>query len=248
MFRRETGMELKIEKPAEIEAESMRIIEGELNHSPSFQMEKYDDTKLAVIKRIIHASADFDFAETIRFIGNIQDIFRYKGGEKGEAGERGDQGDEEGEGGGAKAFGQTVISDTNMILSGISKPALSKLSLSAVCFMGEAEIAETAKKRGITRAVASMEKAALLYPEGIYLIGNAPTALIRLCELIEEGKARPGLVIGVPVGFVNVTESKEYASAVCERNKIPAILTMGRKGGSTVAVSAFNALMYRILR
>ena len=90
-----------------------------------------------------------------------------------------------------------------------------------------------------------MERAVSLYPEGIYLIGNAPTALIRLCELIEEGKARPALVAGVPVGFVNVVESKEYALSVCSERGIPAILSMGRKGGSTIAVAAMNALLYR---
>ena len=196
----------------------MRIIEGELRNSPSFHIEEFSEAELAVIKRVIHASADFEFAENIRFVGDVGEVLGSPG---------------------------TVISDTNMILAGVSKPALSRLSIEAVCFMGESEIAAIAKEKGITRAVASMERAVSLYPEGIYLIGNAPTALIRLCELIEEGKARPALVVGVPVGFVNVVESKEYALSVCSGRGIPAILSMGRKGGSTIAVAAMNALLYR---
>ena len=205
-------------KPYEIENESMRIIEGELRDSPSFHMERFSEAELAVIKRVIHASADFEFAENIRFVGDVGAVLGSPG---------------------------TVISDTNMILAGVSKPALSKLAMEAVCFMGEPEMAKVAKEKGITRAVASMERAVSLYPEGIYLIGNAPTALIRLCELIEEGKARPSLVVGVPVGFGNVVESKEYALSVCSEHGVPTMISMGRKGGSTIAVAAMNALLYR---
>ena len=220
-------------KPGEIEEESMRIIEGELRNSPSFHIEEFSGAELSVIKRGIHASADFEFAENIRFVGDVGEVLPDVSAE-GVLQEPT-----------SRTITKTVISDTNMILAGVSKPALSKLAMEAVCFMGEPEMAKVAKEKGITRAVASMERAVSLYPEGIYLIGNAPTALIRLCELIEEGKARPSLVVGVPVGFVNVVESKEYALSVCSEHGVPTMISMGRKGGSTIAVAAMNALLYR---
>ena len=126
--------------------------------------------------------------------------------------------------------GATIVTDTNMALAGISKPSLSKLGAKAVCLMADPEVAALARERGTTRAVISM----------IFAIGNAPTALIRLHELTEEGRVSPALVIGVPVGFVNVVESKELFLS----STVPHIIAEGRKGGSNVAAAICNALLY----
>ena len=137
----------------------------------------------------------------------------------------------------------TIVTDTNMALSGITKPTLKKLGGEAFCFMAEPEIAEKAKLDGTTRAVASVSYASEKYPNAVFAVGNAPTALIKLSELIREG-FRPSLVIGVPVGFVNVVESKEEIFELCKEKGIPAIVAKGRKGGSNVAAAICNALLY----
>ena len=203
-------------KPAEIERESMAIIERGL-HARGIVLPAETS---AVVKRVIHTTADFDYAETLRF---SPDAVQHAT---------------------AALRGGTIITDSNMALAGISKPALRKLGCEAHCYMAEPFVAEAARERGLTRAVVSMDHAAALFPEAVYAIGNAPTALLRLAEHIERG-LRPALVIGVPVGFVNVVESKERALAVCEAYGVPAILAMGRKGGSTVAAAICNALLYQ---
>ena len=139
--------------------------------------------------------------------------------------------------------GATIITDTNMALAGITKPGLAKLGGQALCFMADPAVAEAAKQAGTTRAVAAMHKAAAEYPGAVLAVGNAPTALLTIAEKIENG-LRPALVIGVPVGFVNVVESKERLFAVCESHGVPAIVAMGRKGGSNVAAAICNALIY----
>lgn len=207
---------MEFTKPAEIERESMRIIEGEL---AARGVSPPEETR-AVVKRVIHTTADFDYAENLRF---TTDAVRL--------------------GCAALRGGAAVITDTNMVLAGVSKPALQKLGGTARCFMAEPFIAEKAKARGVTRALASMDYASEKQPHAVYAIGNAPTALLRLAQLIEDG-LRPALVIGVPVGFVNVVESKERALAVCERCGVPAIVALGRKGGSNVAAAICNALLY----
>ena len=131
-----------------------------------------------------------------------------------------------------------------MARSGISKPACAKLGCEVHCFMADPDVAEIAKAQGSTRAVASMEKAASLTKPLIFVIGNAPTALLKLCELIGEGRVSPRLVIGVPVGFVNILEAKDALM----RTDVPYIVAKGRKGGSTVAAAIVNALLYRITR
>ena len=143
-----------------------------------------------------------------------------------------------------RAAGATVVTDTNMALAGISKPALQKLGGRALCLMADADVAREAKARGVTRATVSMEHAAKLDGPLIFAIGNAPTALIRLHELIGEGAVKPALVIGVPVGFVNVVESKELFLG----GDTPYIIARGRKGGSNVAAAIVNALLYQIVR
>ena len=201
----------EIRTPAEIERESMRIIDAELSARGVVPPPE----RAAVVKRVIHATADFDYAETLRFTPDAPSVLR----------------------------GGTVVTDTNMALAGIGKPALARLGMSARCFMAEKEIAEAAKREGITRAAASVEYALRRYPGAAFAIGNAPTALLRLADLMEAG-ARPALVIGVPVGFVNVEESKERIWETCVRCGVPAIVAMGRKGGSGVAAAICNALLY----
>lgn len=198
--------------PADIERNSMSIINRELAERGIVLPEEH----AAVVKRVIHATADFDFAKNLVFTP----------------------------GAAALEKGAVIVTDTNMAKAGISKPALTKLGGQIFCFMADEDVSQTEKERGVTRAVAAMDKAMRQYPGAVYAIGNAPTALLRLAELIEAG-LRPALVIGVPVGFVNVVESKETALAVCRENGVPAILAMGRKGGSTVAAAICNALLYR---
>lgn len=192
----------------------MEIIESEL------RTEIPPENK-AVVKRVIHCTADFDYAENLSF----SDGAVRKGIE-------------------ALKNGCTVVTDTQMARSGINKAALSKLGCDVQCFMSDPDVAEEAKARGCTRARVSMEKAARLGKELIFAVGNAPTALLTLRELIDEGAVSPALVIGVPVGFVNIIEAKE---AIME-TKVPYIVARGRKGGSNVAAAIVNALMYQITR
>ena len=140
--------------------------------------------------------------------------------------------------------GATIITDTNMALSGISKPALAKLGCSAACYMADEDVARAAREKGTTRAVACMEKACTVEGPLIVAIGNAPTALIHLLELKDVGRIDPALIIGAPVGFVNVVESKHRLMESDARY----IVAEGRKGGSTVACSIVNALLYMLTR
>jgi len=137
--------------------------------------------------------------------------------------------------------GCTIVTDTQMAFSGVNKRVLEKFGGKAVCFMSDPDVAAEAKERGETRATVSMERAAQLEGPLVLAIGNAPTALVRACELIEEGKMAPALVIGVPVGFVNVVESKELLLTM----DTPHIVARGRKGGSNVAAAICNALLYQ---
>ena len=204
-------------RPADIEKESMRIIEGELQERGI----EIPQEHLTVVKRVIHTTADFDYGENLKFTDK--------------AVERAVTALKEG--------GKTFITDTNMALSGISKPSLQKLDAQAVCYMADPEIMKTAKEQGTTRAYASMKRGASEHPDAIFVSGNAPTALIAISEMIREG-LKPSLVIAVPVGFVNVVESKEEIFELCADHDIPAIAAFGRKGGSNVAASICNALLY----
>lgn len=177
--------------------------------------------ELDVVMRVIHATADFDYRANLRFTPGAVRKARE-----------------------ALKSGVDVVTDTLMAAAGISKGSCAALGVSVVCRTHDADVAREAAKRGVTRAAVSMERAAGETPEAVFAIGNAPTALLRLCELIDEGKARPSLVVGVPVGFVNVIESKERLA----RTNVPSIAAMGRKGGSTVASAIINALLYGIRR
>ncbi len=210
---------LEFVSPSEIEAESMRRIEAEL----STMHVEFQKEELSVVRRVIHSTADFDFAENLHFSGDAVRLGRE-----------------------ALKAGKAVITDTNMALAGVSKPSCRKYGNLAVCFMADEEVARIAKEKGTTRAYAAMGHAASLYPDGIYAIGNAPTALLRLEELIRSGEICPSLIVGVPVGFVNVVESKERIIDCCSKFDIPAIVARGRKGGSGVAAAIMNALFYGI--
>ena len=203
-----------ITDPREIEKRSLEIIESELTVD-------IPQENLAVVKRVIHTTADFDYAVNLAFSDEAV----------------------------AKALealrsGCDIVTDTQMAKSGINKTAAEKLGINIPCFMSDPDVAAEAKERGCTRAKVSMEKAARVAGSGIFAIGNAPTALIMLREMIDEGRISPKLVVGVPVGFVNVVESKEEIM----QTGVPYIVARGRKGGSTVAAAIINALMYQITR
>ena len=199
--------------PREIENESFAIIEEELKGRI------LPEDQAPVIKRVIHTTADFSFADTLWFSEDA--VWLAKEAIRG---------------------GATVVTDTQMGLSGINKKTLERFGGQAVCYMSDPDVAEEAKKQGCTRARVSMDKAAEIEAPLIFAIGNAPTALIRLHELMEEGKIKPLLIIGVPVGFVNVVEAKELIL----ESDVPYIVNEGRKGGSTVAAAICNSILYNM--
>ena len=202
--------------PADIERTSLGIITKEL---AELGLTPPPETA-AVVKRVIHTTADFDYAQNLQFTpGAVAAAVA------------------------ALRAGTPIVTDTNMALAGITKPGLAKLGCQAVCYMADPAVAEEAKQAGTTRAVAAMQKAAAEHPGAIRAVGNAPTALLTIADQIEAG-LRPALVIGVPVGFVNVVESKEHLFAVCSQYGVSAIVAMGRKGGSNVAAAICNALVY----
>lgn len=204
-------VELQRVAPAEIEARSMEIIQSELGDR-TFPAEV-----LPVVKRVIHTTADFDYADNL--------VFSPGAVEQGIAAIQG---------------GCTIVTDTQMARSGINKRVLEKFGGEAVCFMSDPDVAAEARERGVTRAAVSMERAAGLDRTLILALGNAPTALVRACELLEEGAMKPALIIGAPVGFVNVVESKELLLT----EDVPYIVARGRKGGSNVAAAICNAMLY----
>jgi len=202
--------------PADIEKRSMEIIESEADFSG------FSEPERLILKRIIHTTADFDYIKNIRFSENAV-----------EAGLN------------SLKNNAVIITDTKMILSGISKPALKALGCEAYCFVSDSDVIAEAKKLNTTRSIVSVYKAVREFKDRniIFAVGNAPTALIILHELIKSGKVNPSLIIGVPVGFVNVTASKQLIMSL---ENIPYIVSEGRKGGSTVAVSICNALLYQL--
>jgi len=204
-------VELQSVSPAGIERRSMEVISREMGpHS-------FTEEQLPVVKRCIHASADFDYVKNLRFTGNAVSA-----------------------GIAALRAGCTVVTDTQMAYAGINKRVLEGFRGGAVCFMADPDVAAEASRRGITRAAVAMERAAGLAGPVVLVVGNAPTALVRACELMSEGKFAPELVIGVPVGFVNVVESKELLWSMPGEH----IVAMGRKGGSNIAAAVCNALLY----
>lgn len=203
---------IEIVKPMEIEKRSMEIITKELGGRT------WPEPEFSVIKRCIHTSADFDYADNLCF---SEDAVQ-KGID-------------------ALNAGASIVTDTKMAASGISKKRMVECGGEVYCFMSDPDVAETAKEKGCTRAAVCMEKAAELSGPLIIAVGNAPTALIRLYELIQEGKMAPALIIGAPVGFVNVVEAKELIMTA----GVPYIVPRGRKGGSNIAAAICNAMLYQ---
>ena len=207
-------MEFKMEQvlPADIERRSFEIIESELPHP-------IDPALAPIIKRVVHTSADFDYVDNLCFSENVVEKALN-----------------------AIRSGADIVTDTTMARSGINKTELAKYGGEAHCFIADEDVKLAAKANGTTRAVASMDKAAALNKPVIIAVGNAPTALVRLYEMITQGNFRPELIIGVPVGFVNVVPSKELIMTA----GVPYIVARGRKGGSNVAAAICNALLYML--
>lgn len=205
-------MKIEIVKPAEIETRSFEII-GEILGERVLNPENE-----AVIKRCIHTSADFDYADNLHFSSGATRRLAE-----------------------AMLQGADIVTDTMMAQAGINKSKLGQYGGQVHCFMADEDVARDAADRGVTRAAVCMEKACDLKKPVIIAVGNAPTALIRLKELIEEGRIMPVGIIAAPVGFVNVVESKDQIMAL----EIPHIVARGRKGGSNIAAAICNALLYR---
>ncbi len=200
--------------PEEIEKTSFAIIEGELAERGI----RVEEDKKPVLYRVIHTTADFEYANTLTFSDQVLEKAKE-----------------------ALKRGAHIITDTQMAYAGINKKKLADFGGEVHCYMADEDVAKEAKERRQTRAMVSMEKALRRKGELIFAIGNAPTALLRLKEAVDQG-ARPALIIGVPVGFVNVTAAKELIL----QTKIPYIVNRGRKGGSNVAAAICNALLYSI--
>lgn len=202
-------------KPMDIERRSFEIIRAELGE------QKLDPEYDLLIRRVIHTTADFDYADTLAFsphaMQKLMDAIR---------------------------CGCDIVTDTTMAMAGINKKALAAFGGQARCFIADDDVAQEAKARGVTRSLVSMEKAAALQKPLIFAIGNAPTALLSICDLIRAGKLNPPMVIGVPVGFVNVVESKEALMKTASNY----IVARGRKGGSNVAAAIVNAALYQLIQ
>ncbi|MCR5525930.1 MAG: precorrin-8X methylmutase [Lachnospiraceae bacterium] len=209
-------MELEYVLPGDIEKRSFEIIDAELKNNGIH----LDDKNRLVIMRAIHTSADLEYARTLRFsedaVAKAQELIKN---------------------------GADIVTDTNMALSGISKKTLARYGGEVHCFMADPEVAAKASEMQVTRAYISMRKAAeTIKKPVIFAIGNAPTALVSLHEMMEEGSYQPAFVIGVPVGFVNVVAAKE----LIVNDKVDSIVNIGRKGGSNIAAAIVNALLYTI--
>ena len=202
-------------KPMEIERRSFEIITEELGER------KLDPEFELVVKRVIHTTADFDYYDNLCFsehaVLRMMDAIR---------------------------AGCDVITDTTMAQSGINKKLLAQFGGQARCFIGDEDVAEEAKARGVTRSLVSMEKAARLGKPLIFAIGNAPTALFSICDLMRAEKLKPEMIIGVPLGFVNVVEAKEEVMRTAQNY----IVARGRKGGSNVAAAIVNAVLYQLIQ
>ena len=206
-------MAITVVKPEDIEKRSMEIITSELNGRT------WPEPQFSIVKRCIHTSADFDYADNLKFSKDAENI-------------------------GVKAIrnGAHIVTDTKMAAAGINKNKLKEYGGEVHCFISDDDVVKAAKERGCTRATICMEKGAEIAKDHpvIFAIGNAPTALVRLAELIDSGELKPALIIGAPVGFVNVVESKEL---IMDRD-VPYIVPVGRKGGSNIAATICNAMMY----
>lgn len=207
-----------IKVPGDIEKRSFEIIEEEMGE----KIKRFSEKELPIINRIVHTSADFEYADLIEFKnGAIESGLK------------------------ALAEGCKIYCDTNMIVNGLSKPAMKSLNCSAYCLVSDKEVMVEAKAAGLTRSIVGMRKAATDPETKVFIIGNAPTALYQLKEMIESGEVeKPALVIGVPVGFVGAAESKEEFKKL----DVPYITVNGRKGGSTIGVGILHGIIYQIYK
>lgn len=200
--------------PAEIEAESFRIIDAEAG------AHLWSLAEWPVVRRVVHTSADFEYVRAMAFsTGAVE------------------------QGIDAIRQGRGILTDTTMALAGISKPRLARFGCPISCFVADQQVAQSAKEQGITRSILAMRKGASDSANGIFVIGNAPTSLFELLRLVREEGARPDLIVGLPVGFVGAVESKEELLRVATEHGIPFITSRGRKGGSNVAAAVMNALL-----
>ena len=203
--------------PEQIEQRSFEIIDGELKKRGIVLPKEQE----MITKRVIHTTADFDYTDTLTFsegaVGIARELLKK---------------------------GADIVTDTNMALSGINKRSLAGLGGEVHCYMADATVARLAKERKTTRAAVSMEMAARIQKPVIFAVGNAPTALIQIYEMMQGSNWRPAFVIGVPVGFVNVEAAKELIL----QTDVPFIINRGRKGGSNVAAAICNALIYELTR
>lgn len=200
-------------KPNEIEIKSFEIIESMLGDK------KLDPLTEHIVKRCIHTSADFDYADNLYFSSNFYEKIVH-----------------------AFRNGFSIVTDTTMALAGINKNACDKFGINVFCFVADKEVIETSNKTGMTRSAISVHKAMELNKPIVYIVGNAPTALLEICKLYKEGRFKPVAVVGVPVGFVNVIESKEQLIDT----DIPCVVSKGRKGGSNIAAAICNAILYKL--
>ena len=207
-----------IKKPEDIEKRSFEIITEELGE----KIKKFTEEELPIVKRVIHTTADFEYADLIEFLEDPISSAKE-----------------------ALSGGCKIYCDTNMIVNGLSKNILKKFNCIPYTLVSDAEVSKEAKARGVTRSIVGMEHAGKDKETKIFLIGNAPTALYKLKEMIEKNEIeKPALVVGVPVGFVGAKESKD----VFKDTKVPYITINGRKGGSTVAVSILHGILYQIYK
>lgn len=203
--------------PEQIEQRSFEIIDGELEKRGIVLPKEQE----MITKRVIHTTADFEYTETLTYsegaVGIARELLKK---------------------------GADIVTDTNMALSGINKRSLAGLGGEVHCYMADETVAKLARERGTTRAAVSMEIAAKIQKPVIFAVGNAPTALIQIYEMMQGSDWRPAFVIGVPVGFVNVEAAKELIL----QTDVPFIINRGRKGGSNVAAAICNALIYELTR
>lgn len=201
-------------RPEEIEAESFRIIDAEVGPHD------WPETEWSIVRRAIHTSADFDYTRTM--VISTDAVAR---------------------GISALRAGRAIVTDTTMALAGIHKGLLERFTIPASCFVADPEVSAEAQRLGLTRSILAMRKAAADPGNGIFVVGNAPTALFELLRLVREEGIRPDLVVGLPVGFVGAEESKEELLREAADYRLPFITNRGRKGGSNVAAAVVNALL-----
>lgn len=197
--------------PDEIEGESFRIIDGLVDLS------RYTPAEKALVRRVVHATGDPSFAGILAWTPGAVEA-------------------------GAEALkgGAPIVTDVEMARAGVSKVRAGRFGCEVLCFLNDATVTDEAKSRGLTRSVVAVERAVERHPEAVFAFGNAPTALFKLLELVDEGRAKPRLIVGTVVGFVGAAESKE---ALMARRDLAWIACRGNKGGSNVAAAAVNALL-----